>query len=153
MVLEVMHGSVEMVRKSEIVGHEIVPTNMQSSLGNVEFSMGSMGWIEVSEKKSKVKSSHSKQASKGSTMVAKEVGADLTKGNKKGTWTRLPCKPNNEQMQIEKVVTLGPKRKAKEGGSTEEDVIEIEKKQKLDDETKRLNVLFATHLGSTEVAG
>lgn len=94
-VLEVMQRSVELVRESEIVGHEIIPTNMQSSLGNVEFSMG---WTEVSEKKLKVKSSHSKQASKGSTVAAREVGADLTKGNKKGTWTRLPYKPNNEQM-------------------------------------------------------
>ena len=30
-VLEVMHRSVELVRESEIVGHEIIPTNMQSS--------------------------------------------------------------------------------------------------------------------------
>ena len=30
-------------------------------------------------------------------------------------------------------MTLGPKRKVEEGGSTKDDVIEIEKKQKVDD--------------------
>ena len=32
-------------------------------------------------------------------------------------------------------------------------VAEIEKKQKVEDETKKLSMLFATHLGSAEVAG
>ena len=93
---EGMHGSGELVRESEIEGHDIVPTNMQPSLGNMEFSMG---WTERSEKKPKVKLGHGKQATKGSTVAARDVGADLTTGNKKGTWTRLPCKHNNNQMQ------------------------------------------------------
>ena len=123
---------------------------MQPSLDKVEFSMG---WSEASEKKTKVKSSPSKQVSKGSNVSAEEGGAVLSKGNKKGTWTRLRCKPNIEQMQIEKVENSGPKRKAEKGRNAEEDGIVIEKKQKVDEETKRLSVLFATHLGSAEVAG
>ena len=76
-----------------------------------------MGWIEVSKKRKNVKSGHSKQAPKGSKAVARNDGAGLTKEHKKGTWTRLPCRPNNEQMQMDKVENLGPKRKADGGGS------------------------------------
>ena len=47
---------------------------------------------------------------------------------------------------------IGPKRKAEGGGSVEESVFENEKKHKVDDETKRLSILFAIHLGSVEVA-
>ena len=44
------------------------------------------------------------------------------------------------------------KRKVEGERCAEGGVIEVEKKQKVDDETKRLSVLFATHLGSAEVA-
>ena len=48
---------------------------------------------------------------------------------------------------------VGPKRKAEGRGCSEEGVFESDKKQKVDDETKKLSMLFATHLGSAEVAG
>jgi len=54
---------------------------------------------------------------------------------------------------MDKVENLGLKRKADGEGSAKGGVPENEKKQKVDDETKRLSVLFATQLGSTEVAG
>ena len=53
---------------------------------------------------------------------------------------------------MDKKENLGPKRKAEGEGCAEGGVIEVEKKQKVNDETKRLSVLFATHLGSAEVA-
>ena len=48
---------------------------------------------------------------------------------------------------------LGQKRKAEGRGCSEVGVAKIEKKQKVEDETKKLSMLFATHLGSAEVAG
>ena len=54
---------------------------------------------------------------------------------------------------MDKKENLGPKRKVEGERCAEGGVIEVEKKQKVDDETKRLSVLFATHLGSVEVAG
>ena len=90
---EFMHGSVEMLGESVIVGSEKVSASMQAELGNVGFSLG---WAEVSEKKKNVKTGHSKHASKGSNSKGKTDGADLTKEHKKGTWTRLPFRPNNE---------------------------------------------------------
>ena len=54
---------------------------------------------------------------------------------------------------MDKVEQLGPKRKAENRDSLEGGVVEIEKKQKVDDETKRLSILFATHLGLAKVAG
>lgn len=56
-----MHGSLEMLGESVIMGSEKFSTSMQAELGNVGFSMG-----EVSEKKKDVKIGHSKHASKGS---------------------------------------------------------------------------------------
>ena len=58
-----MHGSLEMLGESVIMGSEKFSTSMQAELGNVGFSMG---WAEVSEKKKDVKIGHSKHASKGS---------------------------------------------------------------------------------------
>lgn len=55
-------------------------------------------------------------------------------------------------MLLDKLEELGPKRKAENRNSPEEGVAENEKKQKIDDETKRLSILFVTHLGSAEVA-
>ena len=142
---ELVHGFVEMLGESEVVGSENVSASMQAELGSVGFSVG---WAEVSEKRKNGKIGHSKHA----PAAGKNDGADLTKEHKNGTWTRLPCRPNNEQMLMDKVENLGPKRKAEGGGSVEESVFENEKKHKVDDETKRLSILFAIHLGSVEVA-
>ena len=54
---------------------------------------------------------------------------------------------------MDNIEDLGQKRKAKGRGCSKVGVAEIEKKQKVEDETKKLSMLFATHLGSAEVAG
>ena len=91
----------------------------------------SIGWIEVSKKRKNVKSGHSKQAPKGSKAVARNDGAGFTKEHKKGTWTRLPCRPNNEQMLMDKVENIGPKRKAEGGGSAEGVFLKMKRSRKL----------------------
>lgn len=148
--LDVRHGTGKLLSESEGVVQENISASFLLSLGSGEFSMG---WTEASDKRKNVKTGHSKQASKGSVTVVRTDGPDLTKEHKKGTWTRLPCRPNTKQMQMDKKENLGPKRKAEGEGCVEGGVIEVEKKQKVDDETKRLSVLFATHLGSVEFVG
>ena len=53
---------------------------------------------------------------------------------------------------MDKVEELGLERNAENRDSLEGGVAENEKKHKVDDETKRLSILFATHLGSVKVA-
>ena len=147
---DVRHGTGKLLSESKGVVQENISASFLPYLGSGEFSMG---WTETSDKRKNVKLGHSKQASKGSVTVVRTDGPDLTKEHKKGTLTRLPCRPNTEQMQMDKKENLGPKRKAEGEGCAEGGVIEVKKKQKVDDETKRLSVLFATHLGSAQVAG
>lgn len=75
-----------------------------------------------------MKIGQNKHAYKGSNVAGKTDGAGLTKEHKKGTWTRLPCRPNNEQMLMDKVEDLGPKRKAEGRSSLEGGVPKNEKK-------------------------
>ena len=78
-----------------------------------------------------MKIGHSKHAPKGANVVGKTDGADLTKEHKKGTWTRLPCRPNNEQMLMDKVENIGPKRKVEGGGSAEGVFLKMKRSRKL----------------------
>lgn len=64
-----------------------------------------------------------------------------------GTWTRLSSRPktsgnNNDGMRPE-----DPKRKSCDNPDWEVLMMEREKKVKLEDETKRLSLLLATHMG------
>lgn len=53
---------------------------------------------------------------------------------------------------MDKLDDVGSKRKAVVSIDLMKEDAVCEKKLKLDDETKRLSALFATHLGSTEAA-
>ena len=90
---DVRHGTGKLLSESEGVVQENISASFLPNLGSGEFSMG---WIEASDKRKNVKTGHSKQASKGSVTVVRTDGLDLTKEHKKGTWTRLPCRPNTE---------------------------------------------------------
>nr|POE85857.1 uncharacterized protein CFP56_18206 [Quercus suber] len=145
-----VHDTVERVEGIEAGRSDLVSDSLQAELGNVGFSVG---WAEVAEKKKIMKSGQNKKIPKGSIEAGRTDGIEPIKEHKKGTWTRLPCRSNSEQMVMDNPEDLGPKRKAVGRGCSEEGLSEFEKKQKVDVETKKLSMLFATHLGSAEVAG
>lgn len=70
---------------------------------------------------------------------------------KKGQWTRLKNRPNSEIREEVMHGTEATKCKVGELEGSEECSAEKMKKQKTKEETKKLSVLFATHLRSAEV--
>ena len=70
---------------------------------------------------------------------------------KKGQWIRLKNRPNSELREEFMHGIEAPKHKAGELEGSEEFFAEKVKKQKTKEETKKISVLFATHLRSAEV--
>ena len=70
---------------------------------------------------------------------------------KKGCWTRLTSRPIIASDHNMEDTNLGPKRKILMLNNLDGDLIEKENKKKIDEETRKLGSLFATHLGSTKV--
>ena len=69
------------------------------------------------------------------------------------SWTRLHMGPRNKDGMEPIEVESDPKRK---GEAITTDITEAtskEKKQRLEEETRTLSILMATHLGLAEVAG
>ena len=79
------------------------------------------------------------------------IGPDPLGEVKKGQWTRITNRPNPEPREEVMHGAEGLKCKAREIQGSEEFNVEKEKKQKTEEETKKLSVLFATHLRSVEV--
>ena len=82
----------------------------------------------------------------------KGIGPGPQSDLKKGQWTRVTNRLNSDLRETIMHGAEGLKRKAKEIQGSEEPNTEKEKKQKREEETKKLSVLFATHLRSAEVA-
>lgn len=75
-----------------------------------------------------------------------------TQGLKKGSWTRIPHEPK-VSMEVEAQVTeVGLKCKSERSEGSKEGRAESDKKQKVEEETKKLSLLVATHLGAAKVA-
>ena len=70
---------------------------------------------------------------------------------KKSQWTRLKNRPNSEIREEFMHGSEALKRKAGELEGSEEFSAEKMKKQRKEEETKKLSKLFATHLRSAEV--
>lgn len=69
---------------------------------------------------------------------------------KSGCWTRRATRPKQVTTDKDAKEDVGLKRKERKECSSEDVKQEKEKRQKTNEETKKLSVLFATHLGSTE---
>lgn len=132
------------------------PKNHDSGEANPCFSMG---WTEDKVGKKSTKSGKRKN-SKGVVGEGKTVdGPGLITKLKRGTWTRLTNRPNMEAMSTDFFVfgwgggggVEDPKCKPGVTDCPKDFSPSNEKKLKVDDETKKLSVLFATHLGSVEV--
>lgn len=70
---------------------------------------------------------------------------------RKGQWTRKLNRPNPDSREDFMQGAKGLKRKVSELQGSEESSAEKEKRQKIEEETKKLSVLLATHLRSAEV--
>ena len=88
----------------------------------------------------------------------------LTKGNmetmeepkkspKWGSSTRLFTEPRNKHGTEPIEVESDPKRKCEAITTNITEATSMEKKQRLDEETRTLSIPMATHLGSVEAAG
>lgn len=65
----------------------------------------------------------------------------------KGTWTRLSSRPKTSGSNSDRMRPKDLKRKTCDNPDWEVLIMEREKKVKLEDETKRLSLLLATHMG------
>lgn len=74
------------------------------------------------------------------------------KNRKKGCWTRLLNRPPTAGDHDMGETDVRPKRKFSTMNNLDGEGCEQEKKLKLEEETRILGSLFATHLGATEVA-
>ena len=103
-----MHDTEETVGELKAGRSNLVSPSMQVELGNVGFSVG---WTEVTEKKKSMKIGQNKKTTKGSNDAGRTDGIVPINEHKKGTWTRLPGRPNNEQIVMDNTEDLGQKRK------------------------------------------
>nr|POE98037.1 hypothetical protein CFP56_45418 [Quercus suber] len=116
-----------------------------------------MGWVEEKDNNKGKKTAGKKVGLKNAQAQNKASGGPNRKPNdspgpKKGSWTRILHKPK-ECMEIEAHgIEVGIKRKTEGPEGLQEERGDVEKKQKVDEETKQLSMLFATHLGAAEVA-
>ena len=115
-----------------------------------------MGWSEKKAGNKEVKTGK-KEGQKKQLVLKDSISGPNNKPNgpqkiTKGSWTRFPYKPL-ENMEVEAQGSgIGMKRKTDGAEGSEEGRVGNEKKQKLEEEAKKLSMLFATHLGAAEVA-
>jgi len=74
------------------------------------------------------------------------------KKSKSGIWARMSKRFLIIKEEVKPTNIRGPKRKSNEEGKVDVTEEEQSKRLKMDEETKKLNQLMATHLGSAEVA-
>ena len=75
------------------------------------------------------------------------VENSLTQKVSKGTWTRLSSRPKTSGSNSDGMRLEDPKRKTCDNPDWEVLMTKREKKVKLEDETKWLSLLLATHMG------
>ena len=109
-----------------------------------------VGWVDSGDKRRGVKAGKGKNVKVAVTNDSSDKELSLKNLRKKSQWTRATNRPNNKMSVDSPEEMEGPKRKNRLGGQGE--VAENKtKKLKVEEETKNLSVLFATHLGSVEV--
>ena len=111
-----------------------------------------MGWAEPKIKNKGPKKP--KETGGGSLTEGRQdrSGQDASKELKKGCWTRLLNRPPTAGDHDICETDVGPKRKFSTVNNLDGKGCEQEKKLKLEEETRILGSLFATHLGAAEVA-
>ena len=122
----------------------------------LEFDGFQVGWAEkkVGTKGAKSRKKEGPKKSMGLKNVTcgPNNKPNVSQGPKKGNWTRLPHMPK-ENMEVEAQGSeVGMKSKTEGLDGSKEGKVENEKKQKVEEETKTLSMLFATHLGVAKVA-
>lgn len=115
-----------------------------------------MGWVEdkggIKDAKAGKKEGPKKALGSCNVTGGPIKKAQDTQGLNKGSWTGFPHEPK-ESMEVEAQVTeVGLKRKSERSKGSKEGRAESYKKQKVEEETKKLSLLFATHLRAVEVA-
>lgn len=146
------HGySMDISKGSDGNSKEQVSQGLEGYERDAEVAGFSMGWFGNLESKLGAKGGKGK-LSKGAGGKGKKADRlAFKRETKKGQWTGLN-RPSKDLMEVGQGGKDGPKRKSIEtvcqrGLSTEKD-----KRQKVEEETKKLSVLFATPLRSAEVA-
>ena len=109
-----------------------------------------VGWVDSGDKRRGMKAGKGKNVKVAVTNDNSDEELSLKNLRKKSQWTHATNRPNNKMSVDSPEEMEGPKRKNRLGGQGE--VAENKtKKLKVEEETKNLSVLFATHLGSVEV--
>ena len=109
-----------------------------------------VGWVDSGDKRRGMKAGKGKNVKVAVTNDNSDEELSLKNLRKKSQWTRATNRPNNKMSVDSPEEMEGPKHKNRLGGQGE--VAENKtKKLKVEEETKNLSVLFATHLGSVEV--
>ena len=111
-----------------------------------------MGWKATNENRKGTKSGKGRPSKVLGEKRKKVFGPVAQNEIKKGQWARLTNRPKIDAMEEVQNIGDGPKRKTSENMDQKKVNTVREKKLKVEEETKRLSVLFATHLGSAEVA-
>ena len=81
-----------------------------------------------------------------------KITEEEKKSPRRGSWTRLYKGSRNENGRDPIEMETGPKRKCDALETELSKTTCMEKKQRLDEETRSLSILMATHLGSAEAA-
>ena len=107
------------------------------------------GWADSGDKRKGAKAGKGKNVKVAVTNDKSDEELSLKNLRKKGQWTRATNRLNNKITVDSPEEMEGLKRKNRLGSQGE--VAENKtKKLKVEEETKNLSVLFATHLGSAE---
>ena len=107
------------------------------------------GWADSGDKRKGTKAGKGKNVKVAITNDKSDEELSLKNLRKKGQWTRATNRLNNKITVDSPKEMEGPKRKNRLGGQGEVAENKI-KKLKVEEETKNLSVLFATHLGSAK---
>ena len=111
-----------------------------------------MGWADPNAKNKKGKQGKGKKVLVEAGNKVATGGPNFSPPSTKGSWTRQLTRPMQESHVHLIQEEVGSKRKLEEPTTLNEHGNEGEKRLKVTEETKKLSALFATHLGSAEVA-
>ena len=106
-----------------------------------------IGWKATDENRKGAKSVKGRPSKVLGEKGKKVIRPVAQKEIKKGQWARLTNRPKIDVMEEVQNMRDGPKHKTSEKMDQGEVNIDKEKKLKVEEETKRLSALFATHLG------
>ena len=173
--VEIFNESTSLLNTPEMLGNDLeqmiqmpkegVSNLKGSEISKEEYSVGNfqIGWTDNHHEKKGGKGGTNKgsdrlrankKRSPTKSGLSQELG-DETKKQKapnKGTWTRALPRINFSPSLDISMVDIGPKRKHDKEQNNEVQDEGLEKKVKLDEESKKLSILMTKHLGSAEVA-